>query len=293
MHKLLVPLSGRADEDATGILDQPSLTAAFVLGGRLGAHIEVFCIEAEPETSTLHMADWVPGSAMNDLIDIIAAENEKRRLLARALFEEMAAHFGCATRSMPVLDGRCSVEFIEKTGTLGGSIAKRGRVADLIVTAKPDGLRATALPAFIEAALTQTGRPVLIGPQLGFPTIGERILIAWDGGEDAARTVALAGDLLRKALSVTIVSIREDGEMEPSADDLADYLRWAGVDAVTIAEDQAELSIASSLLNHADRAGADLIVLGASLRSKLSRLLFGSVSAEILERANCPIFMAD
>src|SRR3546814_1995597 len=59
----------------------------------------------------------------------------------------------------------------------------------------------------LEAALFESGRPVLLAPPGGATKIGENILIAWNGTPEAARTVAFAKPLLRRARHVTVVTV--------------------------------------------------------------------------------------
>lgn len=49
---------------------------------------------------------------------------------------------------------------------------------------------------------------------------------------------------------------------------------------------------ASVILDEAERIGADLIILGARSHGSLERILLGSVSAEVVDGAHCPVLVA-
>jgi nucleotide-binding universal stress UspA family protein len=66
--------------------------------------------------------------------------------------------------------------------------------------------------------------------------------------------------------------------------------RWRRVrstDSVTLRS----AHIADAIAAHADACEIDLIVVGTSRRSALSRAMSGSVSRELLSKANCPVLV--
>jgi nucleotide-binding universal stress UspA family protein len=145
----------------------------------------------------------------------------------------------------------------------------------------------------LEIALRETGRPVLIAPMTPFATIGEHIAIAWNGSSEAARAVAMSLDQLRRAMQVTIVSVDEDGEISPSGQQLADYLRFHDIDASPVTVEGTAHTAGACLLAEAERAGADLLVMGAYTRSRARRLIFGGATSHILRAATIPVIMVD
>src|SRR3546814_8560553 len=61
---------------------------------------------------------------------------------------------------------------------------------DLTVVSRPQSASDRPRMATLEAALFESGRPVLLAPPTPLGTLGENILIAWNGTPEAARTVA-------------------------------------------------------------------------------------------------------
>src|SRR3546814_5198539 len=78
---------------------------------------------------------------------------------------------------------------------------------DLTVVSRPQSASDRPRMATLEAALFESGRPVLLAPPTPLGTLGENILIAWNGTPEAARTVAFALPLLRPARQVTVVTL--------------------------------------------------------------------------------------
>src|SRR3546814_17516272 len=78
-------------------------------------------------------------------------------------------------------------------------LASYARVFDTTVIARPESVSDGPRMGALEAALFESGRPVLLAPPGGATKIGENTLIAWNGTPEAARTVAFAKPLLRRA----------------------------------------------------------------------------------------------
>src|SRR3546814_11553190 len=91
-------------------------------------------------------------------------------------------------------------------------LASYARVFDTTVIARPESVSDGPRMGALEAALFESGRPVLLAPPGGATKIGENILIAWNGTPEAARTVAFAKPLLRRARHVPVVDRKSVGE---------------------------------------------------------------------------------
>lgn len=293
MRKFLVPLSGQHDPDDPAALDKSALNAAFTLARRVEAHVEVFCIGAETAETSGRLAPWVPGSAVELVLKSIEEESENRRRRARDLFTETVKAFGEPPFASRGADTGFSVDFTEAAGQVADSVALRGRIADLVVAANQPGADIAHMPPILASALKDTGRPVLIPGKTAAPeSIGARILVAWDGREAISRTVALTRDLLAKADQVTIVAVQGDEPVVPSAEDAADYLDWHGIDADPHLYPRDGRPVAELLLDAAAERQADLMVIGASMRGTLQRIVTGDVMDELLRSAELPLLLA-
>lgn len=89
------------------------------------------------------------------------------------------------------------------------------------------------------------------------------------------------------------MALREDGPPAPGADDLADYLRWHGIEAKTSTFDGHATSAGRTVLTEAGAENADLLVMGAYTRDRVNRLIFGGVTREVLTHGTIPVLMLD
>lgn len=290
IRKILVPLIGRHARELPTALDRPALDMAFVAGRALDAYVEVFCIEAPAAEPHAQMAPWLPGAAVDRVLDAINHENAERRARAAAAFEAAVARHRAPRGASPDAATGFCVDFVERVGDVGGSLGIRGRLADLIVTAKSEAADGR-IPLLLEVALRETGRPVLIAAGEAADDLGRRVALAWNGSAEASRAVALAHPFLERATEIVVLSVREDGPVVPGADELAAYLRWHGISAQTVNVEGSADTAGEMLLAEADKAGADLLVMGAYSRSRMRRLIFGGATSDVLERANLPVLM--
>jgi len=146
----------------------------------------------------------------------------------------------------------------------------------------------------IEAALFESGRPVLIVPP-GCETFSvKRALIAWDGSASAARAVGDAIPFLSEAGEVEILSISGEKDLSTTiaGADLAPHLARHGI-AVTVRNVALSRPDVASEIRHAAEAfGADLIVSGAYKHSRLREWLLGGVTQSLLKDATLPVLMS-
>jgi len=170
-------------------------------------------------------------------------------------------------------------------------VAWRGRLSDLVIVGRPtEGLEAGTLLT-LNAALMESGKPLLLAPPTAPASIGRRIAVAWNGSAEAGRAVAFALPLLQRAESVTILTLTEDSRtVSAPAGELAAYLAWHGITA------QAQVIHAGSnagsvLLEQCTALNADLLVMGAYTHSRLRQLILGGVTRHVLGHAQLPCLL--
>jgi nucleotide-binding universal stress UspA family protein len=96
-----------------------------------------------------------------------------------------------------------SVEWQAPTGNATEAAILHARHADLLVLGQvdPDDRLTYVARNFVEDVVMGSGRPAIVVPYAGdVRTLGENVLIGWDGGREAARAVADAVPLLTRAL---------------------------------------------------------------------------------------------
>ncbi|WP_411816073.1 universal stress protein [Hyphococcus sp. DH-69] len=172
--------------------------------------------------------------------------------------------------------------------------AREARLADLAVVARTKGTPSTDNSAMIEELIFQSARPVLIdtaaGPIAEFP---KTVVVAWDGGREAARALSAIIPMLKEAETVFVSSI---GELEPAAalpERAAAFLRLHGIHALpnhpSVRKGQ---SREERFLEHAENRDADMIVMGAYSHSRWREVILGGFTKFMLHHANTPIVMA-
>jgi nucleotide-binding universal stress UspA family protein len=185
-------------------------------------------------------------------------------------------------------------------GNLPATVALHARYADLAVLgqANPyehrDGL---GLDAVAVATVMGSGRPVLAVPFAGdFPTLGQRVLVAWNASREAARAVNDAMPLLREAAAVTVLAVNPrrgiNGHGDVPAADIALHLARHGVHAEAAHTVANDIPDGEALLSYAADISADLIVSGAYGHSRARELVFGGVTRTLLTEMTAPVFLS-
>ncbi|MEI6642712.1 MAG: universal stress protein [Novosphingobium sp.] len=162
-------------------------------------------------------------------------------------------------------------------------VAAAARFTDCIVASLDD-------PALEEVALGSRC-PVLALPK-GAPllTFDKPVLLAWDGGHEAAAAMRAALPLLALASAVHILMVREHEDSFP-ARDAACYLSRHDIHA-EVHEVARHGSISRMIADKAHELGAGLIVMGLFGKSRLRELLLGGVSRELLDTSVVPLLLA-
>ena len=171
------------------------------------------------------------------------------------------------------------------------------RYADLSVVGQPNRDEPQDADAVTVTTVMTSGRPVLAIPFAGeFPTIGERVLVAWNASREAARALNDALPLLLGAKQVTVLAINPQrglgGQGDVPAADIALHLARHGMKAEaahTVAKDIAD---GEALLSYAADIGADLIVAGAYGHSRARELVFGGVTRTLIAEMTAPVLLS-
>lgn len=178
----------------------------------------------------------------------------------------------------------------------GAALGMRARHSDVSVVAAPTKSGLSSAMAVLEAALFDSGRPVFVVPSSWKPRhIGKAVLVAWKPTREAARAIGDAEAFLANADKVGVATVdatpsRDYGE-QPGADITA-HLAYRGAKAQLFNLDSGGRTETQALLDQAMALGADLIVMGGYGRSRMSEMIFGGVTREILKSTNIPVLMS-
>jgi nucleotide-binding universal stress UspA family protein len=171
-------------------------------------------------------------------------------------------------------------------------IGSYGRLFDLIVLGRPGRAAQNPRMAPLEAALFESGHPVLIAPPTPPQGLGRNVLVAWNGSTEQARTTAFAMPLLREAEIVTVLTVEGGMTPGPSGKDAAMHLRMHGIPATAVTIAPGQRTTGEAILDHAKSLGCDLLVKGAYTQSRLRQMMFGGTTRHILASATLPVLMA-
>jgi nucleotide-binding universal stress UspA family protein len=220
----------------------------------------------------------------------IEREGQERREQARALFSSFMRQHGVGLGGAGGTDGP-SAEWREEAGRQNAVVGMLGRVFDLIIVERPAKLASLA-EATLEDALFESGRPVLMAPPAAASTIGERVLVAWNGSTETARTVAFAMPFLQRAGSVQVVSVEGGMTPGPSGEELAAALQRHGIPAIARHVVARGRTPGEVFIAEAKAIDADLMVKGAYTQSRLRQLIFGGATRHIIMEATMPVILA-
>jgi nucleotide-binding universal stress UspA family protein len=275
---------------------ESAIETAFLLARRFAGHVRGLHVRPDltkPVTHALVATRMTAEEASSEFRKLTAAaEREVKREAAELaqLFEAAAARAGAAMLDAPSATDRPSASWAAITGFESELVARLGRIFDLTVIARrgPHGSSHDT----VQAALLDTGRPMLLTPPVVPGSLGDAVLLAWNASPQAARAVASALPFLGKAGRVAVMSVGNGPEPEPTADDLARALAWHGIDAQARHIEQGSRRVRDILLTEAKAMAADLLIIGAYSHSRLRQVVFGGVTEHMLDHAEIPVLMA-
>ena len=172
-------------------------------------------------------------------------------------------------------------------------VASYARIFDVTVLGRPGPERGDARMATAEAALFESGRPVLLAPPRTPVALADTTVIAWNQSIETTRATAFAMPLLKTAKRVIVLTISEHKVEGPTGEQLAHNLRADGVAAEAIERSAKGRSHGDAILENAASLGADLLVKGAYTQSRLRQMIFGGATSLILSKAEIPVFMSN
>lgn len=235
--------------------------------------------------------DGFVGATAHLVEDFERDETQRASRCREKFFDFMRAH------NVPLVDPTAigdsvSATWNEQSAPGDAMVGNRGRLFDLIVVGRPARDASTPRMSTLEAGLFDSGRPLLIAPPTPPATLGDTIVIAWNGSTETARTIAFANAFLRHAKKVVVLSVEGAMVPGPTGADLAQYLARKGIPAEHKDILNPDKPAGEVMLREAMALGADLLVKGGYTQSRVRQMIFGGATSHILANAELPIFMA-
>jgi nucleotide-binding universal stress UspA family protein len=274
-----------------GQADLATFAAALGVAREFCAHIEFLHVHLNAvETAAAMTSDASGGMLLGDLIEQLEKDAREREAKAKRMFDEFCARESVAISETPADQPRGpTAQWHVENGDEARWITEYGMAADLII-ARRGTEDEVAAHSVLEAALLDTGRPLMISgaamPAVSFATVA----IAWKATPQAARAVAAAMPFIARAKEIIVLTV-EEGQGTDDADRLVRNLAWHGCHA-SAERLTANGRDGADLLLDAAKERAGLLVMGGYGHSRLREWVFGGFTQRVLAEASLPVLMA-
>ncbi|WP_407052099.1 hypothetical protein [Methyloraptor flagellatus] len=182
------------------------------------------------------------------------------------------------------------VSWEDDPGDIARNVAEEATESDLLVIGRPlhlDGRDA------LHAALFRSQKLVLLAPppRPGRRPFGRHMVIGWKPGEHAIRAIEATLPWLRRAETISVLSIAKAGgdSYGPSAKDL--LARFGLSAAVWVLERNDQQTVGNQLLRKCAEIGADSLVIGAYHHGAFWESILGGVTRDVIAGASIPVFL--
>lgn len=280
MRNILLPLTDPA-------LDHHALELSRKLASRVDGHVTAVLAPLDHACLSLY-ADYPSAPGLTELIEQARQVAEAREAHARRQFEEVQER----TADMPDLP-RTSLSLRVMAGSEEEVVVRCAVTHDLVLIARRrrDDVPPHASDPLLRHALKECGRPVLVVTGELPRDFARVVAVAWNDSMEAARAVTAALPLLQKAERVVILAFRTCRTEVSRSDELRVYLQRHDVHA-EVQDRECEGFVGAELLKAAQALSADLLVMGAFTRSRVSETAYGAVTQHVLENGSIPMLMA-
>lgn len=281
MKAILVPF------EESDVVDSV-LGTAVLAAKAFGSYIEG--VYVQPALPAIASADGF-GVVTPAFVEKYEQEDRARITQAEQYFNEFVQARGLSNVEPQTASDTPSAVW-QNVGPSDDYVGHRGRLFDLIVVGRPIHGATTPTMHTLEAALFETGRPILIAPPKAPEVLGETVVISWNGSTETARTIAFAMPFLLRAKKVVVSTVVDSLVPGPSGQEVARYLALNGIEAAASDCTIGRRSLGEAMLEEAAKHGADLIVKGAYTHSRLRQMIFGGATSHILAYSEIPVIMA-
>jgi len=284
IRKLLLPLTGTAAGEA-------ALSTALTIARRWNAHVTALHVRVDSRDVAPLAGEGLSGAMIEEMMSATEKESSDRASAVRTMFERFVT-----SQNVTVAEARFGLDhatasFAAVTGREEDIVAQQARLADVTVVPHPDAGEDVSSSDALHAVLFDSGRPVLVSPQVSPKSIGTRVCLAWNGTAESASSVLAALPWMQRADAVRILSAEGYQRRGPGAPDLAAYLALHGVHADILNFKSVRGSVGAGLLAAAAEFECDLLSMGAYSHSRLRQLILGGVTRHVLEYSNLPVMM--
>lgn len=181
--------------------------------------------------------------------------------------------------------------------TAAERIVESARCVDIVLmaAAKADGDGSAHLH-LIETVIRDAGRPVIVVPP-GFDadTLGQSILIGWNGTREATRAAHDALSVLQNGDTAHILRVNDssfDADRDATSADLAAGFTRHGIETTLVHKVWDKPGVAAALNKEAFEKGADMIAVGAFGHSRAYDFVIGAATRDLLRKTEVPVMFS-
>jgi nucleotide-binding universal stress UspA family protein len=232
----------------------------------------------------------VPGSLFDStiagIVQAARAEAEQAAKAAAARFEDAVRRNGLSGETRLLDSGLAGAPDL---------FARIARRFDLAIVAQAEPHATGPERSILEAALFESGRPILIVPYIqATPLKLDRVMACWDGSRNAARAIGDALPFLARAKTVEVLTVTGEGGKtgEVEGADIAHHLARHGLKVEVERQVAGDIDVASVILSRAADNGADLIVMGGYGHSRVREFVLGGATRGLLAAMTVPVLMS-
>jgi len=257
-----------------------TLDLAMTVAKDFDAGLDVMHVRSDPASAVPLVGEGMSGAMVEEMLGAAEKHGLELSRALRAKFDEACARHGS------------TASWREEIGREDDVVASAGRLSDLVILARPVPNRDLPSPVTVNAAILDTGRPLLLAPAKPRAQTGRTVALFWNGSPQAARAVHFALPFLKRAGRVALLSAREEETPTPG-EGLVAYLAKHGVQASfrIFSAGGPGSDVGRGLLTEAEKEGADLVVMGAFTHSRLRQLILGGVTRLVLNTATIPVLL--
>lgn len=282
--KIIAPLAGVET-------DKIAVETALSLAKRFNAHADMLFLRPLAEDMVPMVGEAMTGVWMEQFMEAMKEDIDKRLKVSFDCYQKAIADTGIDEVNAPPSKPQPSTRFREVTGR-AERIAEEAQLADLVVFGPTARDTNSQNYLAMEAALMSSGRAVLLLPDNPPATVGHTIAVAWDGSLASARAVRLSLPLVDDAGRIHVLTAGTDRDAQTENAALVEYFRWHNKDVSGEHFDPGDHGVAQALIDHAESAKADLLVIGGFGHSRLQQMIFGGVTRHIMSHCDIPVLLA-
>ena len=263
-----------------------AINTARILGRQFESYIEgAFCRQLLPVIAGEGIT--LPG----DYLAALEEEGRRQSEEARDVFFQLIGEADIPEADLEEVTVGLRAGWTEMVGTGTGGLAEYARLFDVSIIARPDDEVAVEWKSTIEALLFESGRPILLVGDEVPSVVGDRVVVAWNGSVEAARSVAMSEALLLNSSEVVVVTVAGATVPGPSAKQVVAQMCARNIPARAETIERGEATVGGAFLDYVEDFDADLLIKSAFTQSRFRQWVFGGATKEIISTASIPVFM--